>query len=384
MLRIRPLLLTLAIIATAPTLWQRVRGQDGASPAPSASGEEKPIHYWVQQLGNDHFLRREKATKELIKAGPDAIDDLVGAIQTGDLEVIERATEVITEIALARSPRDDGGAWVALSKLAEHGAGRRASRAISALDEIRDHRASQARHALAAAGISVGMDEFAIRAISQPRMVVQIDEKWRGDVESLQWLEWLEDVENARVKGPAVTREVIEHVVTIPDLQTLAIVDGKVDEATLAPLVEMPRIHAIEFRYVSLSDEQGDLIASIPIRVSLNLMGTGISAEKVEAMCEALPGLQIDYRQGGFLGVTCMDNFDVCEINGVLPESAAEEAGLIKGDVIVRIGDAEVTRFKDLQNAINQHLPGDEVEVKFRRGDKIESVTLRLRRFEEK
>ncbi len=383
MLRTRPILFTLAIIVVLALQWEPARGQDDAPHGP-ATNAEKSVGYWVKQLGNDHFLRREKATKELIKAGTGAIDELVAVIQTGDLEVIERATEVITEIALARPPSDDGGAWEQLSKLAEHGAGRRASRARAAIDEIREHRASQARHALASAGITVGMDEFAIRAISQPRMVVQIDEKWRGDIESLQWLAWLEGVENVRIKGPAVTREVIEQVVEIPDLQTLAIVDGQVDDATLAPLVNMSRIHAIEFRYVDLSDEQGDLIASIPIRVSLNLMGTGISAEKVEAMRDALPGLQIDYRQGGFLGVTCMDNFDVCEINGVLPESAAEEAGLIKGDVIVRIGDAEVKRFKDLQNAINQHLPGDEVEVKFRRGDKIESVRLRLRRFEEK
>ena len=121
----------------------------------------------------------------------------------------------------------------------------------------------------------------------------------------------------------------------------------------------------------------------MPIRVSLNLMGTGISAQKVDSMKSALPGLQIDHRQGGFLGVTCMDNFDVCEISGVVADSAAEEAGLIKGDVIIRIGDAQVKRFRDLQNAINEHLPGDEVEIKFRRGDKIESIRLKLRRFEE-
>jgi S1-C subfamily serine protease len=132
-----------------------------------------------------------------------------------------------------------------------------------------------------------------------------------------------------------------------------------------------------------LSDDQGDLIASIPIRVSLTLMGTGISAEKVELMRDALPGLQIDHRQGGFLGVTCLDSYDVCKISGVLPDSAAEEAGLIEGDVIVRIGDTEIARFRDLQNAINQHLPGDEVEVKFQRGEKIETAKVRLRRFEE-
>ncbi len=344
---------------------------------------ENPIVYWVEQLGHDHYLRREKATKKLIEAGPAAIDDLVDVIREGDLEVIERATTVITEIALARVPQDDGGAWDELNRLATQGAGRRASSAKSAVKEVRVQRARQAREALAAAGVFVGIDEFVIRAISQPRMIVQIDEKWQGDVASLQWLRWLDGVENARVKGKAVRPEVMEHITKIPGLHSLAIVDADVDDATLEPLTTMARIHSVEFRYVPLTDEQGDMIATMPVRVSLNLMGTGISAQKVESMRSALPGLQIDHRQGGFLGVTCMDSLDVCEINGVLPDSAAEKAGLIKGDVIVRVGDAEVNRFKDLQDAINQHMPGDKIEVKFRRGDKTESVKLQLQRFEE-
>ena len=354
-----------------------------ASPLAKSGQEANTIAYWVEQLGHDLYLRREMASKKLTEAGPAAIDDLVKVIRTGDLEVVERAMAVITEIALSRPPRDDGGAWDQLNLLATQGAGRLASSAEAAIDEVREHRAGEARTTLAAAGVFVGMDEFAISAISQPRMIVQIDESWRGDIQSLQWLRWLNGVENARVKGSAVRRDVLERVTEIPGLKSLAIVDAKVDDATLEPLKEMTRIHSLEFRYVPLTDDQGDQVASLPIRVSLNLMGTGISPQKVESMRSALPGLQIDHRQGGFLGVTCLDSFDVCAINGVLPDSAAEEAGLIKGDVIVRIGDTEVNRFKDLQNAINQHPPGDEVEVKYRRGDKIESVKLHLRRFEE-
>lgn len=358
------------------------RADEGSTPGESAS-EAKTIAYWVDQLGHDLYLRREMASKQLIDAGPAAIDDLVRVIREGELEVVERAMAVITEIALSRPPRDDGGAWEQLNVLATQAAGRRASSAEAAISEVREHRASEARKALAAAGVFVGIDEFAISAISQPRMIVQIDDTWRGDSESLQWLRWLDGVENARVKGTAVSREVLQQITQIPGLKSLAIVDGKVDDATLAPLKEMSRIHSLEFRYVSLTDDQGDLVASLPIRVSLNLMGTGISAQKVDSMRSALPGLQIDHRQGGFLGVTCLDSLDVCAINGVLPDSAAEDAGLIKGDVIVRIGDAKVNRFKDLQNAINQHAAGDEVEVKYRRGDNIESVKLKLRRFEE-
>ena len=80
---------------------------------------EKPIAYWVSQLGNDHYLRREMASKKLIEAGPPAIEDLVKVIDTGDLEVVERATHVIAEIAFARPPRDDGGAWDQLQLLAD-------------------------------------------------------------------------------------------------------------------------------------------------------------------------------------------------------------------------------------------------------------------------
>lgn len=353
--------------------------------APDATAQERDdyVEYWVEQLGHDQYLRRERASKQLIEAGPEVIPKLVEEIRNGDLEIIERATNVVTQIAISKPPNKDGGAWKQLNKLAVSGAGRSSSCASSAIRDIRKHRARQAREALSTSGIFVGLDEFAIRAISQPRMIVQVDEKWNRDPEALQWLQWLDGVENARVKGVAVNREVLEHVTAVPGLKSLAIVDGEVGSDTLEPLKKMTRIHSLEFRYVSLTEEHGDLISSMPIRVSLNLMGTGISAGKVESMRSSLPGLQIDHRQGGFLGVTCIDGFDVCKINGVLPDSAAEEAGLIEGDVIVQVGDSEVKRFKDLQAAINEHVPGDEVEVRYRRAEKIESVKLRLRRFEE-
>ncbi len=341
---------------------------------------EPSISYWVNQLGSDQFLRRELATRKLAKAGPEAIPAIVEVIRTGDLETVERAVKVMSEIALAQPPDEDGGAWGELNRLASLASGVRAARSKAALAEVREHRDEQARTALTAAGIFVGTDEFIVLASSELRMMVQIDEKWRGDLTSLQWLRWLQGIEFARVKGPAVRREVLEKLVQIPDLGTLAIVDGTVDRRTLEPLLTMARIDSLEFHYVKLTPELCDLIVAMPIRVSLNLMGTGVAVEKVDQMRAALPGLLIDHKQGGFLGVKCLASFDVCQISDVLAGSAAEAAGLIRGDVIVRIGDSEVNEFKDLQNAINQHLPGDEVQVMYRRGDQINSVTLQLRR----
>ena len=46
--------------------------------------------------------------------------------------------------------------------------------------------------------------------------------------------------------------------------------------------------------------------------------------------------------------------------------------------MIVQIGEAEVKRFKDLQEAINQRVPGDEIEVKYVRLNQLRTVKLRL------
>lgn len=361
--------------------------QEESVPVQSEAGDSsagQSIEYWISQLGHEHYLRREMASKKLVAAGADAVDQLANAIRSGDLEVVERATAALVEIASASAPLNDGGAYQRLNAISVETVGRAASVARGAMRAVRLHRHVQAREALAGAGISVGIREFAIGAIAQQRMLVQIDENWNGDTEPLQWLAWLDQVEYARVIGPAVTPEVLRNVTQVPGLRSVAIVDATIEDAVLEPLTKLDRIDTLDIRYVRLTEKQGDMIASIPLRVSLNLMGTGIAPEKVDAMRAALPGLQIDFRRGGFLGVMCIDNFNACEISGIESNSAAEEAGLIKGDIIVQIDEAKVEHFRDLQAAINEHVPGDYVDVQFRRGDRIESVKLRLRRFVEK
>lgn len=352
-----------------------------AQESPS-SGEPKSIQYWVEQLGNESYLRREMASKTLVSAGAAAVGPLADVIRVGDLEVVERATAALIEIATDNMPREDGGAYERLRLLARQTVGRSASITRGAQREVSQFRYRQARDSLAAAGVPVGMTEFAIGAQSLPRMLVQIDQRWNGDTDVLQWLAWLEGVENARVSIPHVTKQVVECVAQIPDLRSLVIADAAIDEAALEPLTRISQIETLDIRYARLTSKQGEMIVAIPLRSSLNLMGTGLSEQQVDAMRAATPGLNIEFRRGGFMGVTCTDNFESCIINSVLERSAAEAAGLIAGDVIVQIGETPVHRFRDLQDAINECVAGDEVEVQYRRADKIESVKLRLRRYE--
>jgi len=60
-------------------------------------------------------------------------------------------------------------------------------------------------------------------------------------------------------------------------------------------------------------------------------------------------------------------------------DSAAEEAGLEKGDVITSIDGREVTKMSQLQEQIAQHKPGDKVKITYLRNKKEKTVTITLR-----
>jgi S1-C subfamily serine protease len=58
--------------------------------------------------------------------------------------------------------------------------------------------------------------------------------------------------------------------------------------------------------------------------------------------------------------------------------SPADQAGLRRGDVVVRIGDDEIDSASDLVSAVRAHKPGDRVELVWRRGDDEVRATVTL------
>ncbi len=57
-------------------------------------------------------------------------------------------------------------------------------------------------------------------------------------------------------------------------------------------------------------------------------------------------------------------------ITGTTPGSAAEKAGLQKGDIIIGLAGKEVKTLRDLSTVLRSLKPGDEVEVRWKRDDK--------------
>jgi len=78
------------------------------------------------------------------------------------------------------------------------------------------------------------------------------------------------------------------------------------------------------------------------------------------------------------LGVVTEGNDKGAEVQSVTKESAAEKAGLKKGDVITKIGDKKIESSDDLTEAIHDRKPGDKVTVTYLRDGKEQKATAEL------
>ena len=78
------------------------------------------------------------------------------------------------------------------------------------------------------------------------------------------------------------------------------------------------------------------------------------------------------------LGVTTEQADKGVEIQTITKESAAEKAGLKKGDIITKIDDEKIESPDDLSEAIQDHKPGDKVTVTYLRDKKEQKVTAEL------
>jgi membrane protease YdiL (CAAX protease family) len=80
------------------------------------------------------------------------------------------------------------------------------------------------------------------------------------------------------------------------------------------------------------------------------------------------------------LGVSGDPNDTQCVIRHIVPNSAAEEAGLEVGDIITSFDTKPIRDFPDFVETIRLHRPGDAVQLTINRSGSVFEVTVVLRR----
>jgi hypothetical protein len=285
----------------------------GATSGLPARGGDEPGHEqitaWIEHLGSPQYARREAASKSLLAAGRPAIAPLAAAIETGDLEVASRGIEILGGMLADETLAD--AAEAALEHAAEKARPSVARLAESALDFHHLGQAAVAREALA----SLGAAFHERPVVEQAGLEVELGRDWKG---------------------------------TSDDLRQLA---------------RLPRLEAVLVHGVRLDDEAVAVLGRLRGIKRLELFGTGLAEKVIDQLAGRLPEVSFDVRRGGKLGVGALAFGGPCEIQTVEPGSAADQAGVRPGDVVVAVDGVVVDDFEGLTDRVAGRGPGERIRL---------------------
>ena len=254
----------------------------------SALGQEpKQLDDFVKQLADPSFRSRETAARRLIAAGTVAIEPLEQAVRGGNLEIIDRASLILQDLALLETPDSDTQAWSAIERLKATGPGAATTRAVSSLDLIRRDRVQRARTALSTTGIKAGVQIFERNGglTSDVVDMLRIDQEWNGEVDALQWMPWLYSSRLVAIDNAVVDAEMMEAIAKLPNLREIHIRETKISAEAVRKLSTLKRLDILELHFVDFGSGEDDLfaLASLPLKQEVTLTGTKFDSEDAEA-----------------------------------------------------------------------------------------------------
>lgn len=157
------------------------------------------------------------------------------------------------------------------------------------------------------------------------------------------------------------------------DVQVITITrSGETDEKTVVE---------IEGEKVKVNGKDLDDVKDVKVRVMKRKPGYVASGSGTYIFDSESRDLFNEDPNRAMLGVVTEGNSRGAEVASVSKESAAEKAGIKKGDVITKIGDKKIENPTDLTNAIREHKPGDKVAVSVLRDGKEHKMNAELGKY---
>jgi len=132
----------------------------------------------------------------------------------------------------------------------------------------------------------------------------------------------------------------------------------------------------LTFRDAPLTDEALQHVAAVKNLASLAIFGGKLSAPGLLKFHRENPKVQISARSNGWMGINAFGT--PCQVENIVENSAAEQAGLEIGDVVLKINGAEIKDFTELTLAMASQGAGDVVRVSIERDGKAMEVPVKL------
>jgi S1-C subfamily serine protease len=140
-----------------------------------------------------------------------------------------------------------------------------------------------------------------------------------------------------------------------------------------------------------LSNAAGEVIGmNTAVAGQAQNIGFAIAIDTVKPIADSLKAGRGVVRGTAFLGLTTATVNDTVRqrfglsvskgalVSDVTPGSAANNAGLRPGDVILKLGNDDVASSDDLSAAVRRHQPGEKVELTWQRGTQKQTATVTL------
>lgn len=114
---------------------------------------------------------------------------------------------------------------------------------------------------------------------------------------------------------------------------------------------------------------------AIPSNITRKIIEDIMEFGNVQRGILGVEGGELNSSASKELGIKETEGFYIKKVN---PKSGAEKAGLLKGDIIVKLDEQKVSTFADLSGYISTKRPGDKVAVTYMRDGKNKTVPVIL------
>ncbi len=328
------------------------------------------IREWIQRLESDSFASRHLAYQLLQPHPILAIGSVEKAIATAEQDAAHRLIRLLGGWSTYPDVGYGIDAFAALERVARSGVTTRASFAKSVIEGIAEDQADRSEEYLKKLGAFIDFSRLSLFGFQQMLggsefYLLRLDDGYRGTVEDLRCLRWINSVEIVRLEGDRIDRAWLEHVVRLPNLRILQIRHTSLTGNDIELLQAVERLEGLEMMYTPIDDEAIETLATLPLANRMRLFGTQMSEDGVAKLRELLDGSEIMFGRGGFLGISCDgQNLNLKTVNS---GSGAEKAGLREGDRILKIDGISLKTFDELRGHLAKHKPGEHVTIEFNR-----------------
>ena len=178
-----------------------------------------------------------------------------------------------------------------------------------------------------------------------------------------------------------INEDIVDWLATMP-LNHLTIEKCKIDSRAAEAFEALQQLVTLDLRRIRIDSKFFHSLASISSIKRLNLSVCKFLGEDFRTFARIRPRTAV-FNPVSFLGVQAQPTIGgaenwTCEIEMVVPESAADVAGIRAGDIIKAVNDDPVVTFQDLRMYISQHEVGEEMKLDVERDGEDIVLTAKL------